>query len=396
MQDSVWFRTLSAEQTQALAASDEPPARAEVVIVGAGLIGLSTAFYLTEAGLRDIVILDRKGPLGEASGANAGGLWYGHESPGAGPLEGLAKLSSRLYQDWAERFPCDLTRRGVLDLLYDDADLERGRSAVEAMVRAGYQGDLLTPEEVRREEPELAVEAAAVRTAGDGQLHPAKLAAGLTAELRRRGVRLCGGQDVRTIGATVATDKARIAAGATVLAAGAWTPLLTAALGWEPPIRPMRGTLLALPAGPRRLRHTVMARRYYYWQLEDGPVAGGGSEDDVRFERGVDPATVETIRRELNAHFPSLASEATACAWSGFRPFCADLRPLIGPAPDQQNLFVAAGHFRKGVSLAPATGKALADVMLHGRCQEADLTAVSPARFKRNFRLLWPRACSGP
>ena len=381
MQDSVWFRTLSAEQTETLAASDEPPATADVVIVGAGLIGLATAYYLTEAGVSDVVVLDRRGPLGEASGANAGGLWFAKQSPELGPIAGIARLSSILYDDWAERFDCDLTRGGILQLLYDDADVARGRAAVESMAAAGFHGEMLSPEQVRRLEPALTVEAAALRADRDGQVHPGKLAAGLTAELRRRGVRICGGQEVRSVGATVVTDNVRIAAGRMVLASGAWTPLLTAAFGWEPPIKPIRGTLLALPSGPKRLRHTVMCRRYYYWQLEAGPIAGGGSEDDLGFERGVDSATLEDIRDELNSHFPALASEPTDYAWSGFRPFCADMRPLIGAAPGRPEIFVAAGHFKKGVMLAPGTGKIMADLMVEGASKDVDLRLLNPARF---------------
>jgi glycine oxidase len=382
VQDSVWFRTLSAEQTAALAASDAVPAKADIVIVGAGLIGLATAFFLSEGGACDIVILDRKGPLSEASGANAGGLWVAQQSPELGPIAGIARLSSALYDDWAERFPCDLTRGGILELLYDDADLAKGIKAVASMAEAGFNGEILSPEELRRAEPELAIEAAALRADRDGQVHPGKLAAGLVTELRRRGVKICAGQDVQSVGSTVVTDTAKIAAGRVVLTSGAWTPLLTAAFGWEPPIKPIRGTLLALPSGPKRLRHTVMCRRYYYWQLEAGPIAGGGSEDDLGFERGVDPATVEDIRKELNGHFPALAAQPTDYAWSGFRPYCADMRPVIGGVPEQPNLFVAAGHFKKGVMLAPGTGKILADLMLTGASADVDLELLNPARFK--------------
>lgn len=326
-------------------------------------------------------MLDRKGPLGEASGANAGGLWFAQQSPELGPIAGIARLSSVLYDDWVTRFPCDLTRGGILQLLYDDAEAAQGRKAVQSMAAAGFHGEVLTPEEVRRLEPELAVEAFALRADRDGQVHPGKLAAGLTVELRRRGVKICGGQDVESVGPTIVAGESRIQAGRTVLTSGAWTPLLTAAFGWEPPIKPIRGTLLALPSGPRRLRHTVMCKRYYYWQLEAGPIAGGGSEDDLGFARGVDPATVEDIREELNGHFPGLASTATDYAWSGFRPYCADMRPVIGQAPGQPNIFVAAGHFKKGVMLAPGTGKILADLMTTGRNEDVDLELLSPARF---------------
>lgn len=381
MQETVWFRTLSAEQNEALAASDTIPSKADVVIVGAGLIGLATAYYLLEGGAENIVILDRKGPLGEASGANAGGLWFAQQSPELGPIAGIARLSSVLYDDWAARFDCDLTRGGILQLLYDDADLERGRAAVESMAAAGFHGEVLDPAEVRRLEPELAVEASALRADRDGQVHPGKLAASLVSELRGRGVKICNGEEVRSVGDEVVTDGARISAGKVVLASGAWTPLLTATFGWNPPIKPIRGTLLALPSGPKRLRHTVMCKRYYYWQLEAGPIAGGGSEDDLGFERGVDLNTVADIRKEFDSHFPALAEQATAYAWSGFRPYCADMRPVIGPAPGAANVFVAAGHFKKGVMLAPGTGKIMADLLLTGASSDVDLSLMNPARF---------------
>ena len=124
-----------------------------------------------------------------------------------------------------------------------------------------------------------------------------------------------------------------------------------------------------------------MCKRYYYWQLEAGPIAGGGSEDDLGFERGVDPATVADIREELDGHFPALASQPTDYAWSGFRPYCADMRPVIGAVPEQPHLYVAAGHFKKGVMLAPGTGKILADLMLTGASADVDLELLDPARF---------------
>ena len=92
----------------------------------------------------------------------------------------------------------------------------------------------------------------------------------------------------------------------------------------------MGGALLALPSGPRRVQHTVMAGRYYYWQLEDGPIAGGGSEERVGFEPGVRSDTIEDIRAEMGALFPALKNQPTEVAWFGFRPYCDDQKPVIG------------------------------------------------------------------
>jgi glycine/D-amino acid oxidase-like deaminating enzyme len=142
----------------------------------------------------------------------------------------------------------------------------------------------------------------------------------------------------------------------------------------------MRGTLVALEPMEKTIRHTILGKDFYHWQLASGPVAGGGSLDDVGFEQGVDPQTTCRIREEMDFLFPALAERRTICAWSGFRPFCEDLKPVLGAVPGHKNLFVAAGHFKKGVMMAPITGKIMADVIVKGRC-DYDIAALSPARF---------------
>ena len=292
----------------------------------------------------------------------------------------LARLSNSLYTELARRFRCDVTRRGVLELLYNERQRTEGARRLQAICSAGFKGELVEPEDVRKLEPALHVDAAAILAPEDGQVHPTKLAAGWVRRLREAGVRICRGADVTKLGPPLRTSSGRIQAEQVVLAAGAWTPLLTKTLGWAPPIRPVRGALLALPACAKRIHHTVMAGRYYYWQLEDGPIAGGGSEERVGFEPGVRSDTIDDIRAEMAEHFPSLANQPTEVAWYGFRPYCDDLRPVVGRVPGRDDLFVAAGHFRKGVMLAPATGLVLSEMLL-GREPSVDLSAFDPARF---------------
>ena len=380
MQDTVWSRTLEQTDIDLLQTSDTLPSRAETVIVGAGLIGLATAFYLVESGHRNICIVDRTGAAGEASGANAGGLWFAQQSPELGPISGLADLSNRLYDDLGARFAIDLTRRGVLELSYDEEQEAEAAKRAAKMRAAGFRAETVSRADMRTLEPGLGLEVSGVLSPDDGQIHPVKLAAAWMRYLRGAGVRICRGIEVTHLGRTLATSSGRIHADQVALTAGAWTPLLTAALGWKPPIRPIRGALLALPSAPRRIHHTVMAARYYYWQLEAGPIAGGGSEERAGFERAVMAETIAEIRTEMFEHFPGLGNQPTEVAWCGFRPYCEDNRPVIGAVPGGNGLFVAAGHFRKGVMLAPATGKVLAALLL-GRTPEVDLAALDPGRF---------------
>jgi len=308
-------------------------------------------------------------------------VWVANESPGLGPIQPLARLSTRLYAELDAKFDFDYVRSGVLKLLYDDAERADAEQSAEAMRAAGYPVELLDAEDLKRAEPELApIAAGGLLSPADGQVHPVKLAAALVKDLRTKGVKICTAEALK-LGSSLETSRGPVDADMTVGAAGAWTPLLTRELGWAPPIKPIRGTLLALPELPAgRIRHIVMGRPFYFWQLAAGPIAFGGSEDDLGFERGVEPATEQAIRDELARHFPSLADQPTSCRWSGFRPMCEDMRPVIGRAPGRDNMFVAAGHFKKGVMLAPGTGKALSDLIL-GRELEADLSALDPTRF---------------
>ena len=382
MQDSIWFRTLKPEEAAALAAADPFPSRAEVVIVGAGMIGLAAAYYLSGKGVREICVLDRGPALGEASGANAGGLWFAQQSLELGPLGQLADHSRQLYKELAGRFEFDFVSSGVLELIEEERQLDQAEHRAEQVRQNGFRAELLAPAQVRQAEPALAhLDAAALLYPDDAHLHPARLAAAWVRLLRERGVRFCTNVEVERAGFPVGTNRGAIQTDALVIAAGAWTPLVTDVLGWRPPIRPIRGALLALPAQPPgTLRHVVLTPRYYYWQLAGGPIAGGGSIEDVGFEPGLNQAVVRDIRSELNRYLPALAETPIECVWSGFRPFCEDSLPIIGQIPECGRTFVAAGHFRKGVMMAPITGRIIADLVVDGG-SPVDLELFSPTRF---------------
>lgn len=381
MHESIWFQTIDQAAREALGTSDPLPQSADVVIVGAGLIGLATAYYLTEAGLKDICVIDRGAALGEASGANAGGLWFAQQSLELGPGSSLSKASSSLYDQLADRFPFDLDRCGLLQLLFDDRAAEVD-AQLGAVRNAGFRVEKVGGQEARSLEPGLGITpAGALYYPEEGHLHPAKLGAAWVRHLRSRGARLCLNCEVGQLRPKVETTRGSIEAGVLVIASGAWTPLVTRTLGWSPPIRPIRGTLLALGAMPKTLHHTLSGEEFYYWQLAAGPLAGGGSVDDVGFQQGVDEATITGIRAEMNRLIPAAAAEATACAWSGFRPYCEDLKPVIGRVPGHEGVFVAAGHFKKGVMMAPVTGKILADLITEG-ATGLHIEPLDPKRFR--------------
>ena len=381
MQDSIWFQTINAEDRRLLGESDPLPATADAAIIGAGMIGLLTAYYLDAAGMRSIVVIDKGTAAGEASGANAGGLWFAQQSPELGPVAPLAAESSRLYQALADDFPFDFERSGLIEILDAEGDVADAQRRAADAQKVGFRVERLTGPEARQREPELGITpAAAFLYRDDGHLNPAKLAVALVRHLKQRGVAFCFDTEVHSVGTRIQTSGGTMEAPKCAITTGAWTPLVTEALGYTPPIKPIRGTLLAVDPMPKTIRHTIVASKYYYWQLAEGHVAGGGTVDDVGFKRGVEAAAVDDIRSELDTLFPAVAPRPTVFAWSGFRPYCEDLKPVIGPVPGQSGIFVAAGHFKKGIMLAPVSGKVMAELMTRGETN-LPIGPLSPARF---------------
>lgn len=384
MQDSIWFQTVPAEGRELLGRSDPLPQSADVVIVGAGMIGLLTAYYLTEAGVTNICLVDRSAALAEASGANSGGLWFAQRSLEFEAVPGIARASSRLYDQLASRFEFGFERCGVLQLLYDQQQIEDAAQRAEVTRKTGFRVERVSGDQAQAIEPALGFKPlAALFYPEDGHLHPVKLGLAIIHYLKSRGVRLCLHTEVTSPGPRVETSHGAIAAGNVVIASGSWTPLVTSLLGWEPPIKPVRGTSVALGPLDSTPQRDIVAANFLHWRVAGEYVAAGGTVDNVGFQRGVEPAAVHAVRAEMDQLFPTLAGRPTACAWSGFRPHCEDMKPVVGPVPGCRDIYVAAGHFKKGIVLGPPTGKIMADLITTGET-DLPIEALSPARFPPN------------
>ena len=384
MRDSIWRRTLGEPDLAVLETSDEAPTAADIVVVGAGPIGLATAYYLVDAGVENVCVIDRADLLGEAGGANAGGLWFAHHSVAEGAAGAIPLLaeSAVLYDELEDHLAFDRTYGGLLELIEDQDSHSIAVERAAAARRAGFEAEILNPTEMRALEPSLNGDfAGGLLYPDDGQVHPAKLAAGWIRRIREAGGRVCAGTEALRLGPPVVTSAGNIETQCVVVACGVWTPLTTQALGWTPPIGPVRGTLLSLPEMPSgTIRSAVIGPKYYWWQLPSGAIVGGGSEELVGFDRSPDEAIVAEIRADLAARFPTLAAQPTVCSWTGFRPQCGDLLPVIGAVPGRDDVFVSAGHFRMGVMTAPGSGLAAAQLIVDGET-EIDIEAMRPERF---------------
>lgn len=365
---------------------DELPGRADVVVVGAGIAGVATAFFLARKGV-EVVLVDRCGPAAEASGGNAGMIGESGGDPAT--TMHLQQRSVDLYRALALEGGDDfeLVMEGRMRLAITGDEVAAFEALVERTVREGIEGHMLHGAEVRELEPALSERVlGAAWFPGDGKIHPTKATRAFHRAAAAHGATLVDGARVTRIcvengrASGVMTDRGRIEAGEVVLAAGAWTPSLAATAGVHVPVFPGKGHMLATeplsPVTGRVLRAEKLGTR----QLSNGEMLIGSEIEHVGFDKSVVPARIDEYLRFMQALVPALEGARVIRSWGCLRPMSIDLRPIVGPAPGVAGLHLNTGHGRSGMGLAPASADALVETMLDGR-SDLDLAPYAPSRF---------------
>lgn len=337
----------------------------DVIIAGAGLVGVCTALELCERGAT-VLVLERGEPGCEASSAAAGMLAATDpETPFA--LRSMALDSARIYPDYVQKLErisgirADFRRHGTI-ILGEEApppaycrlsseELGRLEPALQAHDHPAFfvKEDSVDPVLLMR---------AAVRAA---VLSGAEIRSGITVQQLRR-----SGAEVEAV-----TDQGLLKVGTAVNCLGAWS---------GPPVKPRKGQMLYLePSQAGLLQHVVRAPGAYIVPRSSGKILIGTTVEDVGFDKSVDEKTVRAMHAAAAGYVPALASVPVVETWAGLRPGTPDDLPLIGPTADP-GIFLASGLFRNGILLAPATARIVADLVT-GKAAGLDITAFSPARF---------------
>jgi glycine oxidase len=373
--------------------------RFDVAIVGGGIIGCATAYYLSKRGGVRVVVLERGSEIGaEATKAAAGILnpFYTESKPGGffdtcveahalfRPLsEELREISGidPMYLEW-----------GFIGLLFDADDEKAAVEKLHWHRALGLPIERWSAEEAWRREPGVSREIrGALFFPKDFHIHNGLLVEALAEAARRAGVDVRLSTPVTSLVregdrvAGVVTETGRIAAGTTVLAAGTWSPALGRLVGRDIPVEPARGQTAVLRARGAITRHVVYAKQQYVVPRLDGEVIVGSTLEFEGFDKR---ATVEGIRWVLQRAIemvPGLAGLTFEGARAGLRPYSADSFPILGAFPDVPGLVVATGHSRKGILLGPMSGKLLAELILDGRTS-LPIEPFSPLRFTRPQR----------
>lgn len=355
----------------------------EVLIVGGGVVGCAVAWRLQQAGVQ-CTVLERSIPGAEASSAAAGILAPQAEADGPGPFLDLCLQSRRLYPAFARElsevagFEVGYRPCGVLRVAFDADEENAARRTVAWQRQLGLAAEWLEGQEARALEPELspAVRGAA-RFVDDQVVDNRLLVRALAIAAARAGARFLTAQvhgvverGGRAVGVALDTDQLR--ADAVVVAAGAWTGLVPGALPSAAAVRPARGQMVMLLTRVPFLRHVVFGGHGYAVPRADGRLLLGSTMEFVGFDKQVTAGGLASVLALGLQLLPGLASVPVVETWAGFRPHTPDGLPVLGPGL-LPGLFLASGHFRNGILLAPVTAEVLCAAVL-GRTPLVDLT----------------------
>lgn len=365
-------------------------AASDFLILGGGVVGLSIAYFLSRQGA-SVTVLDAGEP-GQASPAAAGMLAPLAEASKPGPFLDLALDSLRRYPAFAAALrdaggqDLHIQGPGMLRVARTDAEEAGLCRALSWQPPLGLPLYRLTGAEAHRLEPGLSPTVqAAVLSPAEKHVEPRLLLAALSAACRAQGAEIVSAFAAIGLEASAGRARAVLSAsarhtfGTLVLAAGAWSHALAQRLGFDVPVTPLRGQILALgPQSPAPISHTLYTHGAYLVPRADGRIVAGATEEWAGFAVATDDAAIRGLRAEASALAPALADWPLHSAWAGLRPVSADGLPLLGRLPGWDNVHLATGHGRNGILLAPVTGALMADALLH----DAPLPAAfDPARF---------------
>ena len=348
-----------------------------VIVVGGGIIGCATAYELAKAGSK-VTVFERATPGAEASSAAAGLLTVGGTRR-AEPFQKLALDSWARYPDIARELR-DVTgvdvehmTAGTLYPLFDRDEAAEAEEQLRSPLAKEMGMRVVEGIELHGMEPGLSPDVkAALFVRGDHWVNNQRLVTAYASAAAGRGVALRTGIEVsqlladggRVTGVLAAGE--RFEADCVLLAAGAWSAPLAASLGLHLPVVPVRGQMVAVSNVPALLRHAVHGHQGYLTPRPSGELLIGATVEHVGFERAVTAEGIGQLLTGAIAVLPSLQHRPITRTWCGFRPGTPDDMPVLGPWPDLEGLFVATGHYRNGILLAPATAALMTQAILGG------------------------------
>ena len=389
----------------------------DILIIGGGIAGSSTAFHLAEHG-HDVILLERGEIASEASGQNMGGL--GGSGWGKKPnllsylTAGSVEIFKRIQIDMG--YDTEFRLSGTLTAIHTDEQYEYYQDDVTSQRNNGYEIELLSAREARAIEPEANGELPGYMYRPErGQADPIKTTRAFAHAADMAGATINTGHNVISItsmsagGYSIQTESSEFRCQTLVLASGAWCGPVGKMLGLNIPIVPIRGQMWATQTLPPRLLHTIgstisshawtknngsddvtppnlthkngsrTTRHLYGRQRKNGEIIFGGDRESLGYNTKPDLDGIEVNRGHAAEVIPLLASLPIARSWAGLMPFSLDGSPIIGKIPIRDNLFIVSGLASSGFGRGPMAGKLAADY-IHTNNMTHVLAEADPSR----------------
>ena len=369
------------------------PSRADVVVIGGGVIGLSTAYNLARSGAGSVLLLDQ-GSFGAGSTCKAAGGVRASFSDEANIVMGNYGLD--VFERFGELFDqeIDLVQNGYLFLLDDPADVADFERSVALQQSLGVDARMIDPAEAKRLAPIISTDGvlAAAYAPRDGHCTPESVVLGYARAARRAGAtlvpncRVTGGVVVDGTIRAVETEAGTVETGTVVCCAGAWSRTVGEWFGVDLPVDPVRRQIVVTePIADlnRTMPMTIdFSTTFYFHEEGPGMLIGMSDRNETpgfKLSRGDEwlPGLAEAIERRA----PSLGEVGIASGWAGLYEVTPDHNGLIGEAPDVSRFLYATGFSGHGFLLGPAMGEVMCSLW-RGEAPFVDVSAFDARRFE--------------
>jgi glycine oxidase len=352
---------------------------ADIIIAGAGIIGVSIALELRERGA-SVLVLDR-GVAGQESSSAAAGMLAPADPETPAALRSMALESARMFPEYVRKIESlsgittDFRRHGTIAFLNAGATVPAEYSRLSAADLHRLEPHLQSPDQSHDQSEDQSEDLSAFLIRED-TVDPRLLMQAALAAARQLGVKFRENTEVKEIRCgenevEVLTTCGEFTSHTAINCRGAWAGA---------PVRPRKGQMLYLqPAQSDLLQHVVHAPDAYIVPRSSGKILVGATVEDVGFDKSVIPSTIDGLLRTAARYLPELASAPIVDSWAGLRPGTPDNLPILGLS-GKPGIYVAGGHFRNGILLAPITAKIIASLVT-GKDLGIDITSFAPSRF---------------
>lgn len=371
------------------------PRSADVVVIGGGVMGASTAYHLALEGVKNVLLLEKESYFGQgATGRCAGGIRHQFATEVNVRLSMVSLAMLDRFKQETGQDP-EVRKCGYLFVLTDEKDVDSFKRNMEMQQRLGVATVWLDGEEIRARLPVMRFPDAIGGTYNpdDGLADPNGVVMGYIQAARKLGVKPLTDVEVTEVVleagrvSAIATNHGRIQTGNIVNAAGPWASLIGEMAGVDIPITPLRRQMITttpLPDLPKDFPFVIdFAQSLYFHREGEGILTGmSNPEQDPGFDQSIDEGWEVAAMSAAAERMPMLERAGRLAGWAGLYEVTPDAHPIFGPTP-VEGFWLVGGFSGHGFMHGPVAGKLMQEFITEGEARTVDVSSLDLARFKQ-------------